>query len=98
MVRVSSPLKRTLYLVCMLTDFTAFVVVFAVSRGLAEAQAEPWYLGMVGAGWSVSAGVGSVLGGWLAHRFNGRVIKPLVRSAASSRLRHSFLIARGRSA
>ncbi|MSQ95507.1 MAG: MFS transporter [Gemmataceae bacterium] len=67
-------LKLVLYLICWLTDFAAFVVVFAVSRGLAEAHAEPWYLGLVGAGLSFSAGVGSVLGGWLAHRFDGRVI------------------------
>ncbi len=66
--------KPTLYLICVLTDFAGFVVVFAVSRGLAEMQAEAWYLGVVGAGLSVSAGVGSLLGGWLAHRIDGRVI------------------------
>src|SRR5437016_14352647 len=66
-------LKPTLYLICVLTDFAAFMVIFAVSRGLAEAKAEPWYLGVVGAGLSFSAGIGSLLGGWLAHRFNGRV-------------------------
>jgi len=71
---MSFPLKLNLYLICTLTDFAAFMVVFAVSRGLAEGQAEPWYLGIVGAGVSLSAGVGSLLGGWLAHRFNGRAI------------------------
>jgi len=67
-------LKPTLYLTCILTDFAAFVVVFAVTRALAEKQVEPWYLGIVGAGLSLSAGVGSLLGGWLAHRFDGRGI------------------------
>lgn len=66
--------KLILYLVCVLTDFAAFVVIFAVSRGLAEANAESWYLGVAGAGLSLSAGIGSVLGGWLSHRFDGRFI------------------------
>ena len=71
---MNSRFKRLLYLICGLTDFAAFVVIFAVSRGLAEGQAESWYLGVVGAGLSLSAGVGSILGGWLAHRFDGRVV------------------------
>jgi MFS family permease len=71
---MSSPRKLYLYLICVLTDFAAFIPVFAVSRGLAEVQAEPWYLGIVGAGVSFSAGVGSVVGGWLAHRCDGRVV------------------------
>jgi MFS family permease len=69
-----SRLNRTLYLVCGLTDFSAFVVIFAVSRGLAQGGAESWYLGVVGAGIAFSAGVGSILAGWLSHRFNGRVV------------------------
>ncbi len=71
---MNSRFKRLLYLICGLTDFAAFVVIFAVSRGLAEGKAESWYLGVVGAGLSLSAGVGSILGGWLAHRFDGRVV------------------------
>ncbi len=71
---MNSRFKRLLYLICGLTDFAAFVVIFAVSRGLAEGKAESWYLGVVGAGLSFSAGVGSILGGWLAHRFDGRVV------------------------
>ncbi|MBI1916301.1 MAG: MFS transporter [Planctomycetes bacterium] len=63
-----------LYLICVLTDFIAFVVVFTVSRSLAEEHVEPWYLGLAGAGLSFSAGVGSLLGGWLAYRFDGRVV------------------------
>lgn len=71
---MDSPFRLLLYLICGLTDFAAFVVIFAVSRGLAEGKAEFWYLGLVGAGLSLSAGVGSILGGWLAHRHDGRVV------------------------
>ena len=59
---------------CGLTDFASFAVVFAVSRGLAEGRAAPWYLGLAGAGLSFSAVVGSILGGWLASRFDGRIV------------------------
>ncbi|MBL7038956.1 MAG: MFS transporter [Pirellulaceae bacterium] len=71
---MNSRFKLLLYLICGLTDFSAFVVIFAVSRGLAEGKAESWYLGVVGAGLSLSAGVGSILAGWLSHRFDGRVV------------------------
>ena len=50
------------------------MVIFAVSRGLAEQQAPQWYLGVVGAGLSFSAGVGSILGGWLAHKWDARKV------------------------
>lgn len=87
--RVNLSLNGILYLVCGLTDFAAFVVVFGVSRGLAERQSEPWYLGAVGAGMSFSAGVGSILGGWLSQRFDGRPVfllgaAGLIISAAGS--------------
>src|SRR5262245_44461930 len=65
-------LRPILYLVSGLTDFATFVVVFAVTRGLAERQAEPWFLGVVGAGLAFSAAIGSLLGGWLAHRLDSR--------------------------
>ena len=71
---IRSRLKLILYLICGLTDFASFAVIFAVSRALAEGRAESWYLGLVGAGLSFSAAVGSILGGWLAHRFDGRVV------------------------
>lgn len=71
---MNSRFKLLLFLICGLTDFAAFVVIFAVSRGLAERQAESWYLGVAGAGLSFSAGIGSFLGGWLAHRHDGRVV------------------------
>jgi len=71
---IASQLKLNLYLMCGLTDFATFAVVFAVSRGLAEGLVAPWYLGLVGAGLSFSAAVGSLLGGWLPSRFDVRVV------------------------
>ena len=65
-------LRPVLYMVCGLTDFAAFVVVFTVSRGLAERGANPMYLGIVGAGLAFTSGIGSLLGGWLAHKVDGR--------------------------
>jgi len=66
-------MRRLLYLNCVLTDFAAFIVIFAVSRGLAEQHAAQWYLGVVGALFSLSAAAASLGGGWVAHRFNSRV-------------------------
>ena len=71
---MASRLKLHLYLMCGLTDFASFAVVFTVSRSLAESQAAPWYLGLVGAGLSFSAAVGSILGGWLPNRFDVRFV------------------------
>ncbi|MFN0198401.1 MAG: MFS transporter [Planctomycetaceae bacterium] len=65
---------KLLYVVCILTDFAAFVVIFTISRQLAEAKAEPYYLGIVGAGFSFIAGVGSILGGLLSQRCDSRTI------------------------
>lgn len=67
-------LRNLLYLGCVLTDFAAFLVVFAVSRGLAEQQAAQWYLGTLGAGFSFCAGLGSLGGGWLTHRLGSKPI------------------------
>src|SRR5262245_39051847 len=66
--------RLLLYLMSVLTDFAGFVVVFTVSRGFAEAGAGSLYLGIAGAGLSFTAGAGSLLGGWLAYRFDGRVV------------------------
>jgi MFS family permease len=67
-------LNPILYLISGLTDFIANVVYFTVTRDLAEEGAEPQYLGIVGGGLAFSAGVGSLLGGWLAHRFGGKAV------------------------
>lgn len=72
--RARSQLRAILYLICGLTDFAAFVVVFTVSRRLADEHAEPWYLGAIGAGLAFAAGVGSLVGGWLASRVNARAV------------------------
>ncbi|MCH2203807.1 MAG: MFS transporter [Fuerstiella sp.] len=70
----NSRLKQLLYLICLLTDFCAFVVIFAVTRRLAEQHADLWYLGMFGAAFSFSAGLTSVLSGWLSGRFDSRIV------------------------
>lgn len=67
-------LHPLLYLVCGLTDFAAFMVMFTVSRGLAEVHAATWWLGIVGALFSFSAGVASIVSGLLSHRFDGRYV------------------------
>src|SRR5438067_5712607 len=48
--RTRSRLPLFLYPICVLTDFAGFVMMFTVSRGLAEGAAGPLYLGIVGAG------------------------------------------------
>ena len=67
-------LHPLLYLICGLTDFAAFVVVFTVSRGLAEGKASPMFLGIAGAGLAFTSGIGSLLGGWLAHKVESRLV------------------------
>lgn len=67
-------LRIALYLMCGLTDFAAFLVIFTTSRGLADRGADPSLLGIMGAGLSFTAGVGSILGGWLASRFDGKTV------------------------
>jgi MFS family permease len=69
-----SRLRVLLYLICALVDFSAMGVVFVVPRALAEAGAESWILGMLGAGMAFFAGLGYLLGGYLAHRFDGRAV------------------------
>ncbi|MDA0657633.1 MAG: MFS transporter [Planctomycetota bacterium] len=67
-------LNPLLYLVCGLTDFAAFVVIFAVSRGLAEAHSETWWLGIVGAAFSFSSGVASIGSGLMSRRIDSRYL------------------------
>src|SRR5579864_9427406 len=69
-----SRLCLLLYFVCGFTDFAVFVLVFTVSRSLADAHAPPWYLGAIGAGFSFAAAVASIVGGWLASRINARAV------------------------
>ena len=58
----------------MLADFSGFVVVFAVSRGLAEQNAELWYLGLAGGAFAGTSGVANVVTGWASHRFDSRIV------------------------
>lgn len=66
--------RRLLYSICWMADFGAFLVVFTVTRELAERHASQVLLGAIGAGLSLSMAVGSALGGWLSHRLNGRYL------------------------
>lgn len=74
MPRLLSKLSHRLYVISALTDFAAFIVVFTVSRSLKEGGADPLRLGFVGAGLALTQGIGSALGGWLAHRFDGKTV------------------------
>ncbi len=67
-------LRIWLYFICLLTDFSVFLVIFTASRALADQGATPLYLGVIGAGRSFTAGLGSILGGWLAMRIDGRLV------------------------
>ncbi|HBH54392.1 MAG TPA: hypothetical protein DDY91_21105 [Planctomycetaceae bacterium] len=53
-----------LYVICVLTDFCAFVVTFIVTRRLAEQGASPLQLGLLGAGFSFAAAVASIAAGF----------------------------------
>ncbi|MFO1021676.1 MAG: hypothetical protein U0903_13410 [Planctomycetales bacterium] len=67
-------LRTLLYVICVLTDFSAFIVIFTVSRGLADAHTAAWYLGLIGAGVSFSAAMASLAGGWGSSRIGGKWI------------------------
>ncbi len=67
-------LKPLLYLICLLADFSGFMVVFAVTRQLAEQHAPLWYLGLAGAVFAGSSGAANVIGGLVAHRVNDRAV------------------------
>jgi len=72
--RTRTRLRGLLYLVCVFTDFTHFILVFTVTRRLAEAHAEPWFLGVMGAGLSFAAAVASLAAGWLGTRGHARAV------------------------
>jgi len=50
------------------TDFALFMVVFAVSRGLAESGSQSLTLGLVGGGFSLASGLSSLIGGRISDR------------------------------
>jgi len=71
-----------LYLFTWLIEFAAMLVVFAVSRALAEAEAKPWVLGVVGGGFSLFLAVSSALSGHWSDRAN----RPRVMAAGTALL------------
>lgn len=67
-------LRMLLYSVCCLVDFAVSLVIFMVTRTLAERHFSEWYLGMIGAGLSFVSGIGNLAGGWLASHWNGPAV------------------------
>jgi len=61
-----------LYTICVLTDFSAFVVTFTVTRQLAEQGASTLQLGLLGAGFSLAAAVASIAAGIASIRFGAQ--------------------------
>ncbi len=57
-----------LYLISWVTDFASSLLMFGVSRSLAESGAEPLTLGMLGTAYSVSSIVSNVFAGRLSDR------------------------------
>ena len=67
-------LSRRLYRVTFLCDFSLMLLIFAVSRDLAERHAGLWTMGWVGGGTSVVYAFSSVLGGRLSDHWTRRTI------------------------
>ena len=63
---------KLLYLITWLTDFSAMLLIFTVSRYLAETQASLLKMGVAGAGISLTQCVSSVVFGRLSDRFGRR--------------------------
>ena len=72
--RARTRLRGLLCLNCVLTDFSHFILVFTVTRQLAERHAEQWLLGVIGGGLSFAAAVASLVAGWLGSRANVRTV------------------------
>ncbi len=70
--RARTRLRGLLYLICVFTDFTHFMLVFTVTRRFAEVHTELWFLGLMGAGLSFAAAVASLSAGWLGSRGNAQ--------------------------
>ena len=67
MIKLSK--NRILYLLAFLTDFSAFLVIFAVSRDLAEMNASILKMGIVGGGCSLAYAISCMVFGSLSDRF-----------------------------
>jgi len=73
-LRSLGSLLPRLLAVCVCTDFAAFVIIFSVTRRLAEQAAPAWWLGVLGASLSLASATASLGGGLLARRLDSRVI------------------------
>ena len=60
--------QRLILVVTWITDFAAFMVVFAVGRNLAETGADPIVLGLAGGGFSLALGTSCLLGGRISDK------------------------------
>ena len=60
--------------ICACTDFAAFVIIFTVTRRLAESQSPAWWMGALGATLSLASATSSLGGGLLARRLDTRII------------------------
>ena len=65
---------RRLYLITWLADLSLILLVFAVSRDLAERDAGLWTMGWVGGGLALVHTISSVLGGRLSDLFPRRTL------------------------
>jgi MFS family permease len=61
--------RGLLYLICILTDCSTFIVTFTITRTLAERGATPLQLGLLGAGFSLAAAIASIASGLAAQRW-----------------------------
>jgi predicted MFS family arabinose efflux permease len=72
---VTAKRDRLLYLITFWTDFSGFMLVFTISRSLAESEAPLMTLGLVGGAFSLSYGIGSIFFGTLSDRLGrGRLV------------------------
>lgn len=60
--------RLMLLAIVWITDFVLFMIIFAVSRGLAESGADSLTLGLVGGGFSFAYGLSSLMGGRISDR------------------------------
>ncbi|MFM7160725.1 MAG: hypothetical protein ACKO3P_10165, partial [Planctomycetaceae bacterium] len=60
--------------ICVCTDFAAFVIIFTVTRRLAENHSPAWLLGSLGATLSLASASASLGGGLLTRRIDSRII------------------------
>jgi MFS family permease len=90
--------RRYLYLITWLTDFSVFMIVFAVSRQLAEVKSDALFMGTLGAAFSMTGAVSSLLSGRASDRFGplrimGAGLWLVVLSAGSLVLSNGFVFA-----